>query len=402
MAVRALEKAGLDFSLINSGDIKRGALADYRLLYVPGGWAKNKLLALGAEGAEMIRRFVEGGGTYAGVCGGAGLATSDGLGLLNVKRRPLEQRVPSLSVKIMAVIRPHPVWAGIRGRRPGFHVWWPSQLEPAGPSIKVLAGFYGATAGTFSSDLSVADFSPPDLAGLEAIYKLNLDPVRMQGSPLVMEGCFGAGRVFITLLHFDTPGDRNGRRVLRNLWEYAGCGKAPRTRNAGREGRKVLVSGESRKKPVRAGASRAGAFGELAAPMEELYLFGLRNFLWFPRGWVVQWRRGVRGLEYFTLREMTRELAFLSPGAKAKTHAGTAEAEDLAHELRRFAEKAKTLLMLERLALQEGRPLTFSNASSGEMAALRAELFSGSKSHGGAFKEILDRVDALLYERLKA
>ena len=37
------------------------------------------------------------GGSYLGFCGGAGLATMDGMGLLNVKRKPTKERVPSLS-----------------------------------------------------------------------------------------------------------------------------------------------------------------------------------------------------------------------------------------------------------------------------------------------------------------
>ena len=390
VAIRALRKAGLSFSLMNSADIRGGALenAGYRLLYVPGGWAKNKLSALGADGAAMIRRFVESGGMYAGVCGGAGLATNEGLGLLNLRRLPLKERVPSLSGKIKAGIVPHPVWAGIR--RPEFHIWWPSQLdfkpEESCAPIRMLASFEAPMAGTFSSDLPVADFSPADIDRLERLYSLNLDPARMAGAPLVMEGAFGAGRVFITLIHFDTPGDRNGGLALRNLWEYAGCGKAPRAGDGKKEGPKGFF------------LRRPSTLKELAAPMEELYRFGLRNFLWFPRGWVIQWRRGVRGLEYFTLREMTREFLASMPGPSISR----AETAGLARDLRLFAEKAKALLTLERLALQEGRPLTFSSASSGEMAALRTELFGNAKSHGGAFKALLDRVDALLYGRLKA
>ncbi len=385
VALRALRDAGLDFTLINSADVRQRALKDYRLLYVPGGWASNKLKALGEEGALEIRRFVEAGGSYAGVCGGAGLATSEGLGLLDIRRRPLERRVPSLSGRIRAAVSPHPIWRGIG--MPEFHIWWPSQMEPAedGP-VKILASFEGATSDTFSSDLNVAD--TPDLDRMEQIYKLNLDPRRMRGSPLVMEGVFGAGRVFITLIHFDTPGDLSGRRALENLWEYMGCGRAPNDETAGQD------------KMADQSAERAAR--ELAAPVEELYRFGLRNFLWFQRGWVVQWRRGVRGLEYFTLREMARELAFLSRGEKSRALADETGLSALAGEVRRFTEKAKKLLMLERLALQEGRPITFSSASSDEMAALRTELFSGSKSHGGAFKAVLDRMDALLYRFLKA
>ncbi|HBB17969.1 MAG TPA: hypothetical protein DCZ97_13555, partial [Syntrophus sp. (in: bacteria)] len=97
MAWRALKEAGLPFDLLRSEDIRAGGLADYRMIFVPGGWASNKLSALGDAGMEEIRRFVAGGGAYLGICGGAGMATEKGLDLLPVKRKSSGDRVPSFS-----------------------------------------------------------------------------------------------------------------------------------------------------------------------------------------------------------------------------------------------------------------------------------------------------------------
>jgi cobyrinic acid a,c-diamide synthase len=81
MAFNALKTASLPFELIRAEDIRNGALAGYAVLFVPGGWASNKLKALGDKGIGAIRDFVAEGGHYLGFCGGAGLATQDGIGL---------------------------------------------------------------------------------------------------------------------------------------------------------------------------------------------------------------------------------------------------------------------------------------------------------------------------------
>jgi hypothetical protein len=203
----------------------------------------------------------------------------------------------------------------------------------------------------------------------------------MEGDPLVVEGRFGNGGVLLSLIHFDTPKDRNGARVLRNIWEYSGLGRA-----------------DAPMERKRAKGNRISA--ELLRPAEELMEFGRRNFLWYADGWITRWRRGIRGLEYLTLYEVVKELSRLA-GHRADGEALRLLAGDIAG----FAEKAKRLLLMERLALQEGERLTFSNSgadsSSMEIAALRAELFGGAKSHGGKFKQVLDRADALLFGYLK-
>ncbi len=393
IAYRALKKLSLDFSLVTSGDIKQGALEGRRLLYVPGGWASNKLEALGEDGARQIRRFVEGGGSYIGVCGGAGLATSEGIGLLDIKRRPLDKRVPSLSGKVRVKMgSPHPFWDGIGGRdknkkqNPVFHIWWPSQFKPEGPSIKVVASFGQATPEAFSSDLNVGCIS--DWGVLESEYKINLDPGKMLDEPLALEGAYGAGRVFLTLIHLDTPGDPNGEKALQNIWKHLGGEKTERVK-----------SPETPHKPA-GGLFPPSLSKGLLAPVEELFDTGAKNFLWFRDGWTVRWRRGVRGLEYFTLHELVKELAQrvknpAPPGVRRE------ELEALIDGLRVFAQKAGRLLLLERLALQRGHSITFSKASDPHMCSLREELFASAKSHGGEFKKLLGQADGILYKYLR-
>lgn len=369
MLYKALRGMGLDFELVNSEDIRSGRLGEFKVLFVPGGWASNKLEALGAEGAERIREFVTDGGSYIGICGGAGLATSEGVGLLEVKRKPLKERVPSLSGKVRVNLQTHPIWEGIED--PVFTLWWPSQFVIGG-DLTVIASFGEATDEAFSSDLNIGDMRAIGWEEAESVYGINLDPVKMAGDPLVVEGACGHGKVIASLVHFDSPGCRNGGRVLENLLGYLGL-------------ERTVATQEALPKPE-------GAIYEIA---KELHDFGKRNLLWFERGPLIQWRRGIRGFEYFTLYTLAKELSIRGIDPQAEGYAGL---EDM---LGKFTFRARRLLLLERRALQKGEAITFSNAQDDEILSLRRELFGDRKSYGGSFKDLLSRIGALLYEQLK-
>ena len=66
MAYKTLKANSLPFELIHSEDIKNGKLKKYKMLFVPGGWASNKLKALGQTGIDEIKLFVKNGGNYLG------------------------------------------------------------------------------------------------------------------------------------------------------------------------------------------------------------------------------------------------------------------------------------------------------------------------------------------------
>ena len=399
MALRALEAAGLPFRLLRAGDIRAGGLEGFSALFVPGGWASNKIRALGEAGAARIRLFVEQGGTYIGLCGGAGLATAEGLGLLCVTRRPLGRRVPSFSGRIGLVLCDDPLWDGIAD--PVFHAWWPSQLS-VGAGVSLLAAYGEALPDAFSSDLNVGDtIFAGGWEGLERAYGINLDPARMRGEPTVVRGRCGRGTVLLSLVHFDAPGDPNGTTVLKNLWKlYGGTRSAPRAHK-----------GAAR--PFNPSPSLSRAMEEVRGAAGGLVELGLRNFLWFRRGpLMLQWRRGVRGLEYWTLKVLAEEIASRmygtrraharppSPDKPAGSPERAASMEkhlaEVSEVLLPFAAEARLLLLLERQAMA-GERLTYEEGSDPRIRAMRERLFSPSKSHGGLFKEVADRMDLLLY-----
>ncbi len=389
MSYKALQKVGLPFDLIRAGEIKKGRLENYAVLFVPGGWSSNKMKALGDEGGDSIKTFVHNGGSYLGLCGGAGLAGLDGLGLLNIKRKPTQERVPSFSGRIALKTFEHPLWTDIR--EPVFHAWWPPQFfVPAGDDIRILATYQDALPDSFSSDLNTGDIvSGGRWQELEQRYEINLDPKRLIGDPAVIEGTCGRGRVMLSLVHFDTPDDANGEQVMRNIWEVLspGGGMSP-------------VDG----KYLNSSVSSPPHFPILPllrkceAAVTGLIDFGIRNFLWFWRNpMLLQWRRGVRGLEYCTLYIMMREIA---ERLNERQHDNNAQVEEQLQSISRrlfyFSQTAKALLMRERLAMQNAR-ITYDRCDDPEIQKIREKLFSSSKSHGGLFKILLDELDNLLY-----
>ncbi|MHB8844998.1 MAG: BPL-N domain-containing protein [Nitrospirota bacterium] len=387
MAYKALKAAGLPFELVRAENIRNGALVDYRTIFVPGGWASNKAKALGAEGIGAIRKFVDHGGNYLGFCGGAGLATQDGIGLLPVTRRPTKERVPSFSGRIRLISQDHDLWKGVG--EPIFHAWWPSQFI-VNESVKVLATYGEALPDAFTSDVNIGDgTSTGSWADLESVYQINLDPKRLIGEPAVIEGTYGEGKVILSLVHFDTPGDSNGSTALKNLWQYLG-----------HDHRKVEPAVPERCAQGRR-ASHHPLMSELEAAVGGLIDLGLRNFLWYWRNsMLLQWRRGVRGLEYCTLYIMVSELAELLGIQKGKQEPDIGRSlEKIRELLLPFVEKAKRLLVRERFVMQDSH-ISYERCDDPEIQIIREELFSRSKSHGGLFKELIDEVDRLLYSAL--
>jgi hypothetical protein len=401
MAWRALKAAGLPFDLLRAEEIRGGALSCYRMLFVPGGWASNKLSALGDRGQAEIRRFVEEGGSYLGICGGAGMATNDGIGLLPIRRKPAAERVASFSGPVRLTLAAHRIWQGIE--TPRFFAWWPSQFQAGAPGTRVLAAYEEALQDAFSSDIPVADGQVIGWPGLEKRYGILLDPSRLHGEPAVMEGGFGRGRVVLSLIHFDTPGDSNGAAVLRNLWDVLAPGWSADS---------SMTRESLRSRPLRALPPEfPGAFEEIRAAVEDLTESGSKHSLWCWRNpLLLQWRRGVRGLEYGTLAVMIAEIGKRLDDLRPDSGPALSESmessrmkeelSEIRDRILPFVEKAKGLLARERLFMQTA-PLSPLECADREISRLRQDLFGSAMSHGGRFKQIIDMVDRLLFSLIR-
>lgn len=398
MAWKALREAGLPFDLIRSDDIRAGRLSSYAMLFVPGGWAAAKLDALGEEGQSEIRSFVAKGGSYLGICGGAGMATESGLALLGVHRLSTKDRVPSLSGPIGLALADHTIWKGIR--TPVFHVWWPLQFQiPAKTRLRILARYDEANDDAYSADVRVGDGRMTGWPELEERYAIHLDPDRLKDEPAVVEGRYQEGKVLLSLVHFDTPGDQNGTLVLRSLWSYLirnddfhfrSGPSPPRTR--------ISAADYCQFKKILDDLN--GAVAGLIAAGEQKHLWRRRNPL------LLQWRRGVRGMECSTLAAMIGEMTKrLARDSQARLPASTDPSHlrqdlSLLRELTiPFTEDAKMLLALEN---QFGaKPSSPADDTAKEMSRLKLTLFGSSRRFGGNFKRVIDAVDDLLFKLIK-
>jgi len=339
---------------------------------------------------------VRAGGSYLGFCGGAGLALSheSGLALAPIGRVPTKVRLPSFSGGI--TLKPadpgHTMWRGFPDGAV-FNAWWPGQFAlDSADNIEVLAVYGEPAAGSFVTDLPVL----PDMDWdyWERCYGINLQPERIIGEPAVIETRFGEGKVLLSYLHFETPGDKDGHAVLLNILDYL-AGVEP---DVGGDIAPAACISEGN--PPVDDEAVAIARG-LKDSADRLISFGMDNYLWYRRNdWILQWRRGVRGVEYSTLYVMLNRLAATVPVTSPVEPAMLDKLRQLSAAVRPFFEDAPKLLLLERDAMGEG-PINPLKTDDADISALREKLFSNSKRCGGLYKEIVDQADKILLPLLK-
>lgn len=409
LGCRTLARLSIPFDVVTAEDIRKQGLSAYDILLVPGGWARDKSDALGVEGREEVRGFIRKGGSYLGFCGGAGLAldSADGLSLIPVSRKPSGERVPSFSGRIRVVpsCREHPLWKGLQ-EPVSFHAWWPGQFSlDQGEGITVIARY-----GKPEADFCVSDLVAEDIEGYgdpwerwERSYGIHLNPGRLEGEPAILDARYGEGRVLLSYLHLETPEDPQGNRALVNL-----CGELAEGRSGRARGTRRRDPGSSVRPWAPIIEDRViDTVRELETAAEGLIAFGQRNFLWYWRNsWLLQWRRGIRGLEYGMIYLLIQEISHrltemkamgkIAPAPDRKLDETLGEEVALLREIGLpFFEEAKRLLMEERYAMSHG-PLNPARGEDPSIQQLRKKLFSSARRFGGDFKQLLDLLDAVL------
>lgn len=404
ICLETLQQLGVPFKLLSAQEIAKGALAQYRVLVVPGGWASHKVVALGDVGKARVRQFVEEGGSYLGFCGGAGLALSSppSLGLVPLKRMPLSERLPSASGEIWIQGLPdHPIWEDLPLLLP-VCIWWPSQFVMKGASECLSLATYEAPGADFwIADLAFSDLREANVPWqeFEKIYGINLDPAKLLGHPAIVEARRGKGRLILSYPHLDTPGRAWGNRLFLNCLRYLDGmasqilrGKADISERWNEES---VLPGIQTFKHIREAKERAAA----------LIAFGERHLLWNWRlPWLLNWRRGIRGLEYGTLAVVMRRLLdhmLKIPGNAPEGDDPWLEAaQQVREEVASFCCLAKSLLLEEKLATQT-RNLTKLGKVNATVDRLRGELFGDKMNHGGLCRGLFDRLDRLLLQVLR-
>jgi len=140
---------------------------------------------------------------------------------------------------------------------------------------------------------------------------------------------------------------------------------------------------------------------ELAAAMDAFIELGRRNFLWYRREpWLLQWRRGMRGIEYSTLAAMLGQIARLVPEDDGQEDALLEDLQELRARVLPFLEGARRLIILERFAMTAG-PISPLKTDDDGIAELRGRLFSTSKRCGGEYEQITSQADSILLPLLR-
>ncbi len=390
---KALESINLKVDILSVEELEKLNIENYSVFFVPGGWSSNKLKVLNESTKEIIRKFVEEGGIYFGICGGAGLATEEGLGLVKVKKN--KNRVPSFSGSFIATIKKeHPLFKNIK-QYSKFYLFYPPDFEIKDTnSVKTLAWFLKPGEDAFSSDLPVVDFKNL-WEEVETFYEIPLNPKRMIDKPVLMESSLGKGIVYLSLIHVDTPGDKNGLKILKNLSFLHKISMNKNTQN------KKFIKEKDLESQQKIFLSTIQDFTFL---VNELIILAERNFLLYRRyPFLYQWRRGIRGLEYLNLWIIFKELLKLLKKVKLKRKLVEnllKKFGEIIDDLNYFIEVSSILLIKERVNLSKGK-LTYIETQDEEVKKIRENLFGKSKSYGGLYKKILDTLDYIFLKVLK-
>jgi hypothetical protein len=405
LCIDTLSKLGVPFRLLSASEICADCLGSFRILLVPGGWAAHKVRALGETGRLKIAKFIEEGGSYMGFCGGAGLALSSppAFYLTPIRRMPLSERLPSASGEIhVSGALSHPAWQNIPPEILT-SVWWPSQfLLESDSEVSCLASYSTPGAGFQVADLRVSDVDESAWGELEKAYGINLDPARIKGHPAIIEVEKGKGRLVLSYAHLETPGDSWGNRLFFNILNYLNDFSAITTLRE-LPGAQYLHA----RKGIRYPSSGVLKAKQAAA---DLIAFGEANLLWnWRKPWLLNWRRGIRGLEYGTLYvalcymadlEQKLEAESSSPGPAVSGANGPARTKELEEKTLEFCALAKRLLFEEKIATLTGTVSKLGKVNE-RVDTLRISLFGNKMNHGGLCGALFDLIDRMLLDLVR-
>jgi glutamine amidotransferase-like uncharacterized protein len=181
-------------------DIQAGSLRAFDCIIFPGGNARMQAEALGDDGKVNVRKFVQSGGGYIGICGGAFLATAKydwGMALVDAKPLTGQIEVPGQGMVSIA-------WRGAGTVR--------MELSDAGGKIFTdVPGLVDVwySGGPILSPAEMTDL--PKYVSLAVfrteVWDYKLQQGTMIDTPAIVAGRFGKGRVLLFSPHPEmTPG----------------------------------------------------------------------------------------------------------------------------------------------------------------------------------------------------
>ena len=187
---------------IGPDELLAGVLGQVDVLIVPGGSASKQARAMTPAGGAAIRKFVADGGGYVGICAGAYLAASN----------------YSWSLKILdaqVIDRKH--WK--RGKAT-------VQVELTPDWRRILGGPQGHVGIRYANGPLLAPAGRADIPDFETVAHFRSEVAKngapkgvMIGTPAMVAGRFGKGRVFVSSPHPESTPGLNPELVYRAvLW----------------------------------------------------------------------------------------------------------------------------------------------------------------------------------------
>lgn len=305
MLWHSIQSLNLPCQLINAIEIAQGAVLGKPkgVLIVPGGSSRLKALSLTPKGLTNIKKWVEDGGNYIGICGGAGLALrstdkSPGIGLSVWKRGEFKDRLNHLLSGY--------VEADYHCQKVSLPVWWPARFDPEpSSSQEILATLKSLTRNTWLGDCPI---NPDDFQN-----------EHFMDQPLIIRGKHGRGEFILSYAHLETPNSPDANNmfydILFNLADifFNDNYKA-----------KVIPEWDLEYydikndvfESVAANASSSCNLREFmnlqTLKLHKIFLLGTQNNLFFPRkAWLYGWKNGLPGIALNHLGAFCKVLSIL-------------------------------------------------------------------------------------------
>ena len=178
------------FTAVNGADVRAGALADCDLYIAPGGGASKQAGSLGRAGCSNLVEFVRNGGGFFGTCAGCYLALSrtakdrPNAGRLNLVPYRSQKTTYRGGAQLKIRFTEH---AGLLGFKPG--------------DERTLR-YHGGPVLLKNSAIEIADIRAVANYACDGVFATNsLKKPVMAGSPAIIAGTFGKGRIVATSPH---------------------------------------------------------------------------------------------------------------------------------------------------------------------------------------------------------
>lgn len=191
-------EAGWEIQKLRAPEINAGALSKFDVAIFPGGSGSWQARELGPEGRDAVREFVEKGGGYLGVCGGAFLCSSHYSWSLGILNAGVLTSPPDASGDPRT---------GLWYRGPPSIVWVEfsedgKALFGARASEQLPVTFHDGPVIMAGSLKAVTPFQPLAYYRSEALRDVSQRGTMMD-TPAIVSGTFGAGRVIAIGPHFE-------------------------------------------------------------------------------------------------------------------------------------------------------------------------------------------------------